>query len=220
MRLRRGKARAIGGVPSGASLSSRPAVGDRRVQARVLRRVDLVDAAGQHGDRAGGQGGLMGGGVDAARQAGGDDEARLPQGGGQLRREAPAGQRGIARADERQGRARPSSADVADRRQHRRRVGQGRQGGRVGRIAQYQEAPAGRGERLLPRGRCRRRTHAARPGAGRPRRAEMLQRLVEGDRSDARRCAPAAAGRGVPRDRDRDAWGPSNMAATLSESYL
>ena len=40
----------------------------------------ILHAAGHHGDGTGGQGGLVGGGIDPARQAGGHEKARRAQG--------------------------------------------------------------------------------------------------------------------------------------------
>jgi hypothetical protein len=60
---------------------------DRRLQLFILRRIDDVDAAGEHGDGAVFERGAMRRGVDAARQTGGDDEAFQCEIGGKLPRE-------------------------------------------------------------------------------------------------------------------------------------
>jgi len=52
-----------------------PALTDRLLEARILRRVDDVDAAGDDGDRAMLEACGVRGGVDAAREARGDGEA-------------------------------------------------------------------------------------------------------------------------------------------------
>ena len=67
----------------------------------MLARIDMIVAAREHGDRAGGEACAMGGGVDAAGEAGDDGEVR----GAEIARQ-PLGEtqprgRGIARADDR-----------------------------------------------------------------------------------------------------------------------
>ena len=80
MRLRRGKSRARGSQPIGISLRWAPPRGEDALgEAGVLRRVEVVEAAGEDGDRAGRERRLVGGGVDAAGEAGGDDEAGLAE---------------------------------------------------------------------------------------------------------------------------------------------
>ena len=69
MRLRRGKWRACGAWPSGISETTAPSRAQPLVERLVFRRIDDVGAAGEHGDRAGGERALMGGGIDAARHA-------------------------------------------------------------------------------------------------------------------------------------------------------
>src|SRR5438045_3762435 len=54
------------------------------VEARILGRIDVVDAAREHGNRARRKRSLMRGGVDAARKSGDDHEAGMPKTGGKL----------------------------------------------------------------------------------------------------------------------------------------
>ena len=68
-RLRRGKSLPLGAKPGLRSLSSRPCSPMCALEVGILRRVDDVDAAGEHGDGAAFERGEMGRGVDAARQA-------------------------------------------------------------------------------------------------------------------------------------------------------
>ena len=115
MRLRRGNARARGGAPRGNSASNRPRPAIFAVEPGVLRRVDLVDPAGQHGHGAGVQGSRMGGGVDAAGEPGGDDKARRPQREGELAGKAPAGREASrAPTTARVGRASRPVSPIAD----------------------------------------------------------------------------------------------------------
>ena len=77
MRLRRGKCRACGAVPSGASVTTAPAAAIAALQVGILGRVGHVEAAGHRRDRApGAQRAAMRRGVDAARQAGDHDQRR------------------------------------------------------------------------------------------------------------------------------------------------
>ena len=87
MRLRRGKWRAWGAVPSGASVTTAPRFGDPALQIGVLGRVGHVEAAGDRRDGAAGlQRAGMGRGVDAAREAG-DHDQRVRQFRGQVLRQ-------------------------------------------------------------------------------------------------------------------------------------
>ena len=122
MRLRRGKSCGRGAWPNGISESLRPRAAISAASAGVLRRIDLVDAAGLHGDGAGGERGAVGGGVDAAGEAGGDHEAVCAEVGGEPRGHAAAERRGVAGADQRHRRPR------GERR--RRRAPRGRAAGR------------------------------------------------------------------------------------------
>ena len=121
IRLRRGKWRAWGAVPSGRLGDHRPRLGDASLQIGVLGRVGHVEAAGHRGDGAAGlQCADVGRGVDAARQAG-DHHQRAREVGGQVLRHALAVGRGVAAADQGD-RAAASSAGIA---QH------GDRGGRI-----------------------------------------------------------------------------------------
>ena len=122
------------------------ALGDRLVQLAVLLGVDAVDAAAEDGDRAGRHGALMGRGVDAARQAGDDDEAALPELQRHVAGEAPAIGRGVARADDGDGRPLQHLSIAADREQGRGVVDR-REGGWIVGLAPGDEARAGAVER-------------------------------------------------------------------------
>ena len=88
-------------------------------QWQVLRRIDLVEPAGEHRDCPGLAARLMGGGVDATRQPRDDDKAGLARDRGASRAvNLSAGGRGIARADQgdagtQQGVARPARPAAA-----------------------------------------------------------------------------------------------------------
>lgn len=56
--------------------------------------------AGEHGDGAGRERGAVAGGIDAAREARHDSEARQPEVAGENAGHAQARRRGIARADD------------------------------------------------------------------------------------------------------------------------
>src|ERR1700693_4743154 len=68
------------------------------VEARILGWVDVVDAAGEHGNRARRQRSLMRGRIDAARKAGDDHKAGMPKAGRELPGEFASECRRIARA--------------------------------------------------------------------------------------------------------------------------
>ena len=74
IRLRRGKWRACGSVPSGISATITPCSRERVVEPAVLLGIDDVDAAGDDRDGAGVERALMRRGVDAAGQTRDDDE--------------------------------------------------------------------------------------------------------------------------------------------------
>ena len=76
MRLRRGKNSLRGCVPSAYSLMMAPRSIDLLGEALVLGRIDEVEAAGQHADRAaaGLERGAMGDRIDAAREAADDGD--------------------------------------------------------------------------------------------------------------------------------------------------
>ena len=103
MRLRRGKSCGRGGVARRHLREAQAVRGDLGGEAGVLGRIDHVDAAGLRRDRAGRERRPVGGGVDAAGEAGGDDEAGGAEVGGQPRRHPAAERRGVAGADQRDG---------------------------------------------------------------------------------------------------------------------
>ena len=145
----------------------------------------------------------MGGGIDAAGEARGHDEARRAQAAARsAAKRRPASEASRAPTTARVGRR--QQREIADRRQDRRRIGQGGEGCGIGRIADHQEMPAG------PRSACSSRAISAsetvEPRAGGAGRAEMLQRLVEGDRADARAARqpqPRAAFGGISSEGQR-----------------
>ena len=97
---------------------------------KVLGRVGAVEPARQHGDRAGRQGGLVGGGVDPARQARDHHQPGLAEPCAQPPRRPQPQRRGIARADQRDGRF-PRQVGLAQQPQQGRRVGDAAQGGGI-----------------------------------------------------------------------------------------
>ena len=133
-RLRRGKSLAAR-LPGERHLGQRRAGGEHLIeQARVLGRIDVVVPAGEHRDRAGRKAGAVGGGIDAAREPRGDDEARFAELAREPLGEFHARRRGIARAhhgDHRHLQRRERAAHgkerrrVIDHRQARRIVGLG-----------------------------------------------------------------------------------------------
>ena len=82
-RLRRGKWRGSGAMPSGISETSAPSRFDLVIEALVLGRIDDVDAAGDDCHRAGVDGALVGGVIDPARQARNDHESAAAEIGGE-----------------------------------------------------------------------------------------------------------------------------------------
>ena len=109
IRLRRGKWRAWGAVPERRLGDHGARLGDAALQIGVLGRVGHVETAGHRGDGASGlQRADMGGGVDAAREAGHHDQ-RACQLGGQALGHALAVGGGVAAAHQRD-RAAASSA--------------------------------------------------------------------------------------------------------------
>ena len=105
------------------------ALGDGALARFVLGRIDDVDAAGDYRDRPGPDRAVMGGGVDAAGEAGDDDGAGIAQLERELAGEAAGGGRGVARPDHRH-RLPFEQGGVALRDQRRRRVFDlGEQGG-------------------------------------------------------------------------------------------
>ncbi len=217
MRLRRGKARATGGVPSEALSAQDEALraGDGLLWRRVLRRVDLVHAAGQDGDRPGGEGGLVGGGIDPARQAGGDREACGAQAWRPDRRRT-AGRRARPR-----GRPRwRGSADGARRSRQWRTGPAAHPAGRPARRDRAHRRPRRSARpwlaRAVPRGRWWPSETVAR---WRRRRGRSRNAPAPRGRSRGRRasCGPASAGRGVRQAEGRDRAGRPNMPLTVRE---
>ena len=82
----------------------------RSKQRLVLARIDAVDAAGEDRDRAARKRRLVRGRVDAARQPGDDDELGVAEALGEQRRHLAPGDRGVARADDGDRRARSDAA--------------------------------------------------------------------------------------------------------------
>ena len=111
MRLRRGKSWARGAKPGGFSLTRQPRSPIAALQRGVLGRIDVVDAAGQHGHGAGRERRLVRRRVDAAGEARGDDEAGRADAGREQAGELLAGGRAVAGADDgdhRPGQQRPA----------------------------------------------------------------------------------------------------------------
>ena len=75
----------------------------------MLGRIDDVEAAGEHRDRAGAEARLVSGRVDAARKARDDGEPGRAELGGKHARELDAGGGGLPRADDRRSRAAPEA---------------------------------------------------------------------------------------------------------------
>ena len=100
IRLRRGKWRACGASPSGISETITPWFLIARIEFLILRRIDDVHAAGHHRDGADRQRRLMGGRIDAARQARDDHQPGIAQFARQNAGEFARQRRGVARADD------------------------------------------------------------------------------------------------------------------------
>ena len=117
MRFRRGKCRACGAVPSGASAITAPDCRDSALQVGVLRRIGPVEPARDGGDgAAGAERAPVRRAVDAPRQAGDDDEPGLAERGRQALGHALAVGRCVAAADQRDaafGRERSGSPSTA-----------------------------------------------------------------------------------------------------------
>ena len=75
MRLRRGKSWARGTKPGGVLADQAATLADLALQLGMLRRIDVVEAAGEHRDGAVLERRLVGRRVDAAGEPGGDDVA-------------------------------------------------------------------------------------------------------------------------------------------------
>ena len=95
----------------------------------MFGRIDAVLSAGEHRHGSVREAGAMGGGVDAARETGGDDEAGLAEIARQPLGELDAGGGGVARADDRDHRPRQRRALAAHRQQRRRIVDHRQPGG-------------------------------------------------------------------------------------------
>jgi hypothetical protein len=161
----------------------------------MLWRIDLIEAAGEDRDRAGGEGTLMRRGIDAAREARHHHEAGDPQIARQFLGQLAAADGGIARADHADRRTQQQGG-IAAQRQQRRRILDGRERLGIARLAQGQEQPAeaGEGGDLIFGLRARGRTQdlrAARPcqigqsAQGLGRAVEAIQQPAKGDRPDA-----------------------------------
>ena len=121
------------GLGAGRALGDDAALlGDLAIEAGVLGRIDVVDAAAQHRHRAGGQRALVGRRVDAARQAR-DDRPSPPRRGRGRGRGRSAGRRPRrSRAPTMATAAAAQQGGVAPRPdQRRRRIERGQQGGKV-----------------------------------------------------------------------------------------
>jgi hypothetical protein len=194
---------ALGGSPIGISESRRPLLGDRIGEGRVLRRVDDVDAARLHRDRAGGEARLVRGGVDAAGEARRRGVAGGAEVAGEPRRHAAAERRGVAGADERDRRA-GRDAGRADRPEERRRVGEEREERRIvsarrGRAARAPAASAA-AHSASAASSGQGRSLRARLGRDRRQRRERGRRRAEGAHQphEGRRADPARAGEPQP----------------------
>ena len=131
MRLRRGKSCARGTKPGGVLADQAAALADLALQLGMLRRIDVVEAAGEHGNGAVLERRLVRRRVDAAGQPGGDDEAGAADAGREHAGELLARGRGVARADDGDDRARQVAGVALDVEQRRRRI----DGGQRRRIA-------------------------------------------------------------------------------------
>ena len=100
-RLRRGKSLARGSNPGGISVTRHPRLRDGRLQPRILRRVDVIDAARENGNRAGRKARLVHRRIDAARQARDDDQpAPRPDPSANRRASVMPGRRRLPRSDD------------------------------------------------------------------------------------------------------------------------
>ena len=211
MRLRRGKARATGGVPHGDLAQQQAARGDGVLQRRrsAAGRPGRCRRPARRRCRW------------AGRPDGRPHRCRAP---GRRRRRSPPrpGRRPVRRRNGRPaseasraptiGQGGPAQQpEIADGRQHRRRIGQGGQGRRIGGIAEHQEAAAELGERLFLAG-DRGFGDRVQPRAGGARRAEMLP--APRGRSPARSAALRASRSRARRSRGIEIGGEgaSNMA--------
>ena len=118
------------------------ALADLALQVLVLGWIDVVEAAGEHGDGAGVDRRLVRHAVDAARQAGGDDEAGAADLVRELACQLGAGRRALSRPDDGDGRP-LQKRDVALGVEQRRRRFERGQGRRILRLADEHELGAG-----------------------------------------------------------------------------
>ena len=140
---------------------------DPLLQRGILGRIDDIDPAGDHRDRAGFDRSDMRGGIDPARQAGNDRHVLAPELGRQLPREPTRRRRGIARADHRDRRPRHQLGASAQHHDRRCVVEFGKQRGIIV-IAQKQMPRAEPGDlRQLAFGKRRRRNRGRFPAAPR-----------------------------------------------------
>ena len=108
----------------------------------MLRWIDVVRPAGQHGHRAGCQRALVGRAIDAPGEAGDDGEPGGAQVPGQILRQPPPAGGGVPGADQGHAPLLPPERP-ADQGEHRRRVLDCGEGGRVVRLSQGNEPAAG-----------------------------------------------------------------------------
>jgi hypothetical protein len=133
--LRRGKSRARGSHASG----DQSAVGrDGLGELGVFRRIDAIKASRQHREGTGGEARPVGGGVDPAREARGDREARAAEIAREPFGKAHPRRRRIARADDGDHGQRKRRRPAAHR-QQRRSVVDHLQATRIVRFAQRQQ---------------------------------------------------------------------------------
>jgi hypothetical protein len=168
---------------------------DGRQQGLMLARIDLVMAAGEHGDGAALDRGAVGGLIDATRQTRDDDKTGLAEIARQLAGEFQAGAGGIARADDRDHRPHRYLQRAAQSEQGRRIVEHG-EPRRIAGFIRRQQADAephacGKlSARILLAANPRRTISAAaprqigQPFQGGARVAEMKQQGIKGARPD------------------------------------
>ena len=183
MRLRRGKSRPRGSHSIGISETTAPYSAMRGDQRDRLGRIGPGVAAGEHADRAGLERGDMGAQVDAAREAGDDDVARLPEPARQPVGEGEAGGGGVARADDRDRGLLQRLLAAAQRQDRRRGIDLAQRRGIVG-LAERDEAHA----ELARRRRARARSPRA--SATRIGRRAPPRRARSGSASSAARAPP------------------------------
>ena len=171
-----------------------PPLADPALQVGILRRIDVVQPAGEHSHRAVLHRGFVGGRIDAAGKAGGDDVARAADAGSKHAGKLLAGRRAVAGTDDGDHRTGETGYVALDVQQRRRRFERGERW-RVARLDSEERArsyPVGSlefGPRLRLRADAYRLAAAAvrevrqrcqcRPGA-----AEVIDELAEGDGTD------------------------------------